>query len=138
MRVKLPFVCAVLVCAVLVASISAFAHHSTAMFDMRNPITLTGTIKSFDWANPHCFFHLEISSADGTMELWDVETHSISLLARKGWTRTSFKPGETITVTGGRMRNGAKMIRLLRGTAASDGWKFFGDDFGDSKPRGAK
>jgi hypothetical protein len=127
-----------LIAAVMVTGVAAYAHHSTAMFDMRNPITLTGTIKSFVWVNPHCFINIEVAGADGKSEVWEVETHSISLLSRKGWTRSSFKFGETITVTGGRMKNGAKMIRLLRGVTASDGWKFFGDDFGESKPRGTK
>jgi hypothetical protein len=121
--------------AMLLGSVGASAHHSTAMFDMKNPITLTATVKSFEWANPHCVIRVQVKTGDGALEDWDVETHAISLLARKGWTRNSLKPGETITVTGGRKRDGARMMRLLRGVAASDGWKFFGDEFGESKPR---
>lgn len=118
---------------VLAGSGPAAAHHSTAMFDMAHPITLTGTVAAFDWANPHSYIRLDVKDEAGNVERWDVETHAISLLSRKGWTRTSFAPGDVITVTGGQVRDGKKTIRLLRGTKASDGWKFYGDDFSTGK-----
>ena len=117
------------------ATATSLAHHSTAMFDMAHPVTVTGTVVTFDWANPHSYIHIDVKDASGAIERWDVETHSISLLSRKGWTRTSFAAGEVITVTGGPMRDGKKTMRLLRGTKA-DGWKFYGDDFSTSKEGG--
>lgn len=113
---------------------SALAHHSTSMFDMAHPISLTGTVAVFDWANPHSYIRIDVKDAAGTVERWDVETHAISLLARKGWTRRSLAPGDVITVIGGQLRDGKKTIRLLRGTKAADGWKFYGDDFSTEKP----
>jgi hypothetical protein len=118
---------------VLAAAVTAAAHHSTAMFDMAHPITLTGTVAAFDWANPHTYIRLDVKEASGTVTRWDVETHAISLLSRKGWTRTSFAAGDVITVTGGQLRDGGKTMRLLRGSRASDGWKFYGDDFSTEK-----
>lgn len=115
------------------SAVSLGAHHSTAMFDMTHPVTLTGTVAAFDWANPHSYIRLDVKDAVGTVERWDVETHAISLLSRKGWTRTSLQAGDVVTVTGGAMRDGKKMMRLLRGTKASDGWKFYGDDFSSEK-----
>jgi hypothetical protein len=112
------------------------AHHSTAMFDMAHPITLTGTVAVFDWANPHSYIRIDVTIDGGTVERWDVETHAISLLSRKGWTRTSFKAGDVVTVTGGRLRDGGKTMRLLRGTKAADNWQFYGDDFSTTKPGG--
>jgi hypothetical protein len=111
----------------------AAAHHSTAMFDMGHPVTLTGTVAAFDWANPHSYIRLDVKDEAGTVVRWDVETHAISLLSRKGWTRTSFSVGDVITVTGGPLRDGKKTMRLLRGTRAADGWKFYGDDFSTEK-----
>lgn len=113
---------------------ATLAHHSTSMFDMAHPVTLTGTVAVFDWANPHSYIRLDVKDASGTVERWDVETHAISLLSRKGWTRASFAVGDVITVTGGQLRDGKKTIRLLRGTKAADGWKFYGDDFSTEKP----
>lgn len=117
------------------ATATSLAHHSTAMFDMAHPVTVTGTVVAFDWANPHSYIHIDVKDAGGAVERWDVETHSISLLSRKGWTRTSFAAGDVITVTGGPMRDGKKTMRLLRGTKA-DGWKFYGDDFSTAKEGG--
>lgn len=131
------------------SSASLLAHHSTAMFDMAHPVTLTGTVVTFDWANPHSYIHIDVKptpgrttgvagapdDASGAVERWEVETHSISLLSRKGWTRTSFAAGDVITVTGGQMRDGKKTMRLLRGTKAN-GWKFYGDDFSTPKDGG--
>lgn len=105
------------------------AHHSTAMFDMAHPVTVTGTVTAFDWANPHTYIRVDVATATGPAEAWNVETHAISLLSRKGWTRASFKVGDVITVTGGPLRDGLKTMRLLRGIRAADAWKFYGDDF---------
>ena len=127
---------ALALCLVAAAAAPSLAHHSTAMFDMAHPVTLTGTVVSFDWANPHSYIHIDVRDDSGTVERWEVETHSISLLSRKGWTRTSFAPGDVITVTGGPMRDGKKTMRLLRGTKAADGWKFYGDDFSTPKEGG--
>ena len=128
----------VLIGAALLATCTATlaAHHSTAMFDMAHPTTLTGTVAVFDWANPHSYIRIDVKNDAGEIERWDVETHAISLLSRKGWTRTSFKAGDTVTVTGGRLRDGGKVMRLLRGTRASDNWQFYGDDFSTAKPGG--
>ena len=60
------------------------AHHSTSMFDMAHPVTLTGTVVSFEWVNPHSYIHLDVKGDGGALDRWDVETHSISLLAAQG------------------------------------------------------
>ena len=124
---------AVALAAVALIAAPARAHHSTAMFDMAHPVTLTGTVVAFDWANPHSYIRLDVKGENGTVDRWDVETHAISLLSRKGWTRQSFAAGDVITVTGGPLRDGKKTMRLLRGTKA-DGWKFYGDDFSTPQP----
>jgi hypothetical protein len=116
-------------------SVVVSAHHSTSMFDMAHPTTVTGTVVTFEWVNPHSYIHLDVTDANGAVERWDVETHSISLLARKGWTRASFKAGDVVTVTGGALKDGKKMMRLLRGVKA-DGWKFYGDDFSTPPGKG--
>lgn len=115
---------------------TAAAHHSIAMFDARNPTTLAGTVKEFIWTNPHGHLVINVTERRNgkgevestTPEEWSVELHSTAIMLRRGWTRTFFKPGETITVTGGRMFDGTKMIRLVNGGRA-DGTKFYGDDF---------
>ena len=115
---------------------TAAAHHSIAMFDNQNPTTLTGTVEEFIWANPHGHLVVAVKERrngkgeveNTAPEQWYVELHSTGIMLRRGWTRTFFKPGENITVTGGRMLDGTKMIRLVNGVKA-DGTKFYGDDF---------
>ena len=122
------------ICAALL--LPAFGHHSTAMFDRNNPVTLIGTVKAFEWTNPHSHLVLvanEVRNRKGErensqQEEWRVELHSTAILLRRGWTKTFFKPGDTITVNGGRMLDGSKMMRLDDGVKA-DGSKFYGDDF---------
>jgi hypothetical protein len=109
----------------------ALGHHSTSMFNMGAPATMEGTVKSFDWMNPHSLLHLEVPNSEGKPEEWVVEIHSIAIMVRRGYTKDYFKPGDKITVVGGQMKDGSHMMRLLRGTKA-DGTKFYGDDFSPS------
>ena len=112
------------------------------MFDRNNPVTLIGTVKAFEWTNPHSHLVLvakEVRNRKGErensqQEEWRVELHSTAILLRRGWTITFFKPGDTITVNGGRMLDGSKMMRLDDGVKA-DGSKFYGDDFRPSTSR---
>lgn len=71
----------------------ASAHHSYAMFDGETTLTLSGTVVSWQWTNPHSF--LEVM-ADG--QQWDLEAASPSMLSRTGMTRTILKPGDKVTV----------------------------------------
>ena len=118
------------------ACAGALAHHSIAMFDNDNSATLTGTVRAFHWQNPHCMLVLDtatVTNATGQAEpdkagVWSVELHSTAIMMRRGFTKDYFKPGDQVTVTGGRMKDGSKMIRLFNGTKA-DGTPFYGDDF---------
>ena len=125
---------AALVC--LGACAGALAHHSIAMFDNENSAVLTGTVQAFHWQNPHCLLVLDAATVTNTVGqaepdkvgVWSVELHSTAIMMRRGFTKDYFKPGDRVTVTGGRMRDGSKMIRLFNGTKA-DGTPFYGDDF---------
>ena len=75
--------------------LGAAAHHAIAMYDPADPMRLEGTVKTFDWGNPHSW--LTVTVAEGGD--WLVECNSVALLQRSGWTRTSVKPGDRITLT---------------------------------------
>ena len=64
----------------------AFGHHSTTMFNMGQPTTLEGTVKSFEWKNPHVYLYLDVVNADGKPEEWMVEIHSPAIMLRRGYT----------------------------------------------------
>jgi hypothetical protein len=85
----------------------AIAHHSTSMYDMANPVTVTGVVKRFEWTNPHAFVYLEVKDEKGNAVEWEVEMMSLNHLRGYGWTRSTVKPGEVISCTGGAAKSGA-------------------------------
>jgi hypothetical protein len=91
----------------LVASVPLGAHHSTAMYNMQNPSTVTGKVKRFEWTNPHAYIYLEVTGADCKVFEYEVEMMSLNHLKSYGWTRNTVKPGDIISCTGGAARSGA-------------------------------
>ena len=85
----------------------ALAHHSTAMYDMNNPVTVSGVVKVFEWTNPHAFIFLEVKDAKGAIVEWEVEMMSLNHLRNFGWTRATVKAGDVISATGGAAKNGS-------------------------------
>ena len=87
------------VAAVSLAGAPAFAHHSFAMFDNQKNTTLEGTVKEFQWTNPHSWIQLMVKDpATGKDVEWSIEGGSPNGLSRGGWKRTSLKPGDKAVV----------------------------------------
>jgi hypothetical protein len=86
----------------------AAAHHSFAPFDMASQKTVTGTVKTVEWTNPHTWVWLDVPNDQGTVETWGFEGMSPNYLARRGWTRTTLKPGDKISVVFRPLRDGSK------------------------------
>jgi uncharacterized protein DUF6152 len=87
---------------------AATAHHSTAMYDTQNPVTITGKVIKFEWTNPHAFVYLEVTDEkSGKAVEWEVEMMSLNHLRAYGWTSKTVKPGETISATGAPAKSGA-------------------------------
>jgi hypothetical protein len=78
-------------------AIPAFAHHSFAMFDADKKVTLEGTIKEFQWTNPHSWILLNVPNAQGTPEQWAIEMGAPGGLARQGWVPKTLTPGMKVT-----------------------------------------
>jgi hypothetical protein len=77
----------------------SFAHHSFAMFDTTKTVTLTGTIKSYQWTNPHVWIDLMVlNPKTKELELWGLEGLSTSLMARRGWSRKSMTAGDKVEI----------------------------------------
>ena len=94
-----------------IAAMPAMAHHSTLPFDTEHPTVLRGVVTQYDWRNPHSFVHIDVKSDAGSIEHWTIETESLIVLRRLGWTKDMLKPGDVITTTGGRAKNGTPMLR---------------------------
>jgi hypothetical protein len=91
------------------------AHHSSAMFDQQQSVTLNGTVKQFQWSNPHCWIQVIVNDKTGPVE-WSVEMGSPSQLFRSGWRPTILHAGEAIVVVVHPMRDGSKGGQFLSAT----------------------
>jgi hypothetical protein len=107
------------VAAALVVPVGAAAHHSfAAFFDPTTHVTIKGKVTAFAFTNPHGTIALTVPRADGSSRQWRVETNAPVILLRRGWTRTSIKPGETVTIEGWPARDGRPYLRLRRALRA--------------------
>jgi hypothetical protein len=94
--------------AVLCGAVPALAHHSFAMFDRQKEITLKGTVKEFQWTNPHSFIEIEVADTQGVITPYSIEMNSPNNLTRQGWKSTALKPGDKVTVVMNPLRDGSR------------------------------
>ena len=83
------------------------AHHSFAAFTMTSEKTITGTVKQVDWTNPHTWIWVYVTNDQGTVETFGFEGMSPNYLARRGWSKSTLKPGDKVSVTFRPMRDGS-------------------------------
>ena len=89
--------------------VPALAHHSFAMFDRDKEVTLVGTVREFQWTNPHAFIEMDVPGANGAgAEKWSIELNSPNNLTRQGWKSSMLKPGDKISLTMNPLRDGKK------------------------------
>jgi hypothetical protein len=111
------------------------AHHAFgAEFDADAPLTLRGSVTRIEWVNPHAWFHIEVTNAEGEKEAWRIEGGTPNTLLRRGINKRSIAIGTEIVVEGyqakdrtnsanGRnitLANGKKMFMGSSGTGAPD------------------
>lgn len=110
---------AVVLCALAAAiPVVAPAHHSQAMYDMARTTQLTGTVREFQWSNPHCWIQLQVTAADGQTVEWGIEMGNPRQLYRAGWRPGTLKPGDQLKVTINPLRDGARGGQFYAATAA--------------------
>lgn len=94
--------------ALIFAAAPALAHHSFAMFANDKTVTLKGTVKEFEWTNPHAWLHIVVVNANGAAENWAFEMGSPAQLSvRGGWKPDTLKAGDVITVQIHPMKDGS-------------------------------
>jgi hypothetical protein len=89
------------------------AHHSFAMFDTANPITIEGVVTTVQWTNPHVYIEVDVPEGQGTKH-WTMELGSPSILMRGGWKFNSVKRGDKITAVVSPLRSGDPGSLLVR------------------------
>jgi hypothetical protein len=85
------------------------------MFDTATRVTLKGTVKAFQWTNPHIFVELMVQG-DGGPENWSIEGASPNMLFRIGWKPDSIKVGDQLSVVVNPLRNGARGASYIYAT----------------------
>lgn len=104
--------------AVLGFAVPCWAHHSMAMFDRSRSLTLQGTVRQYQWTNPHCFIQLLVPSGEGTVE-WSIEMNSPGASFREGFRPGTLKAGDKVTVIINPVRDGTYGGRLVSAADAA-------------------
>ena len=111
--------------ALIVASLVALAagptmaHHSFSAFDMANQKSITGTVNKVDWTNPHIWIWLDVANDKGGSDTYGFEGMSPNFLARRGWSRTTLKVGDKLTVSFRPMKDGSHGGMFINGKMTS-------------------
>jgi hypothetical protein len=98
----------------LLSSAPLLAHHGNAAYDYEATKTLKGTVTDWTWSNPHCILKLDVKDEKGEVTHWILETNSPVDMLRIGWTATSLKPGDEISVDIMPTKNGAPVGRVRK------------------------
>jgi hypothetical protein len=102
----------------LAGAVAVSAHHSGTMFDPTKVREITGTVKEFQWKNPHVWIQLYVQNG-GKQEEWSIEGGSPNTLSRNGWRPSTFAPGASVSIKVNPMKDG------------STGGQFIGAKFAD-------
>ncbi|HEX6994575.1 MAG TPA: DUF6152 family protein [Gammaproteobacteria bacterium] len=89
----------------LAAALPAAAHHSQSEFDFKSSVTVEGKVTELSWKSPHARLYVDVVNENGEVENWNFELPSPTTLMRRGWTRKSLQPGDTVTVTAAPAKN---------------------------------
>lgn len=96
----------------------AIAHHSVQMFDMQKEVTITGTVKEFQYTNPHSWLLVDVENEDGSTTTWGFEAEGPGILMRAGILRNDLPAGTEVTVTGHPMKDGRPAATWISLTTA--------------------
>ena len=104
-----------IILAILLSATALYSHHSfSAVYDGTKQTTVNGVVTQFRFVNPHAMMYLEVKEASGKPEKWVVEFDGRLNLSNFGWTESSIKSGEHVTVTGNPSHSEANRMFFLK------------------------
>ena len=87
------------------------AHHANSAFDREQSVTVSGVVSAWQFINPHAGLFLDVTDDDRNVVRWSVEFQgTLDLYRHFSWNKDTFKPGDTITVTGFPSREGTPTL----------------------------
>ncbi|MEO8309337.1 MAG: DUF6152 family protein [Pseudomonadota bacterium] len=106
----------------LAVALPAAAHHSfAAVYDLKQPVTVKGTIVKVRLTNPHSWFYIDVKGEGGKVEHWAFEAGTPSGMIRNGYKTSVIKPGDQVTVAGFHARDQSQNMAMLRELTTADG-----------------
>ena len=99
--------CGLIVIGCSLAADTGVAHHSGAGFNSNEVIEIAGTVREFQFTNPHTWIQVIVTNEQGEQTEWSVEWGSPNRLAREGVRPSTFPPGAEVTMQINPMTNGA-------------------------------
>jgi hypothetical protein len=103
----------------LMVSGPVVAHHGGAQYDTKHPVTMSGTVTEYLFTNPHVQIHIDVTTENGSVEKWVAETASPQRLFGFGWNAKTLKPGDKVTVTGAPLKDGNKIVTIIKLTGGN-------------------
>lgn len=103
---------------ITLASVS-YAHHGTANYETTQSVTVKGPVTDFQFINPHVLISMDGKDDSGKVQKWQGELTSPNRLTRAGWTKSSIKPGDVITLNGYPSKSGSPEIWIQKVVLAS-------------------
>ena len=115
------------VLSLVIACVPLVAHHGGDNYDTSKAVALKGaTVTKWLWINPHVILQVDAKDENGNVQHWSAEASSPSTLQLKGWSQSSFQPGDTVTIYLFQSKTGRPVGRLSKvvlanGTELFDG-----------------
>jgi hypothetical protein len=107
--------CLTAIFALLFVSGPLLAHHGETNYDTEKLVSVKGTVTDFQFINPHVQVFMDVKNGNGEIEKWSCEARSPIMLVRLGgWDKNTLKPGDVITASGFRAKNGSTILRLKK------------------------
>ena len=107
--------CLTVTLAVLFVSGPLLGHHGETNYDTEKLVSVKGTVTDFQFINPHVQVFMDVKNGNGEIEKWSCEARSPIMLVRLGgWDKNTLKPGDVITASGFRAKNGTTILRLKK------------------------
>jgi hypothetical protein len=114
MKARLIIAVAATVVLLMVAAVQLSAHHGTASYDTSKSATVKGTVTDFQFVNPHVLVFLDAKDDKGSVQKWQGELTSPNHLVRNGWTKSSLKPGDQVTLAGFPAKSGVTSLWITK------------------------